>query len=145
MNQTMRFEGKTAIVTGGAGGIGTAICQRLAGEGAFVVVTDTNSVNAEKVAADISANGGNAVAMPADISKENECTELIKKVFSLRGQIDVLVNNAAVNPVESELNLDFRFEKFNNESFQREFEVGLLGAVLCCKIFGRHMANNKKG
>jgi NAD(P)-dependent dehydrogenase (short-subunit alcohol dehydrogenase family) len=53
MNQTMRFEGKTAIVTGGAGGIGTAICQRLAGEGAFVVVTDTNSQNAEKVAADI--------------------------------------------------------------------------------------------
>lgn len=96
MNQTMRFEGKTAIVTGGAGGIGTAICLRLAGEGAFVVVTDTNSENAEKVAADISAKGGAAVAMPADISKENECTELIEKVFSLRGQIDVLVNNAGI-------------------------------------------------
>lgn len=96
MNQTMRFEGKTAIVTGGAGGIGTAICQRLAGEGAFVVVTDTNSENAEKVAADISANGGAAVAMPVDISKENECTVLIEKVFSMRGQIDVLVNNAGI-------------------------------------------------
>jgi NAD(P)-dependent dehydrogenase (short-subunit alcohol dehydrogenase family) len=96
MNPTMRFEGKTAIVTGGAGGIGTAICQRLAGEGAFVVVTDTNSVNAEKVAADISASGGTAIAMPADISKESECTELIEKVFALRGKIDVLVNNAGI-------------------------------------------------
>jgi 2-hydroxycyclohexanecarboxyl-CoA dehydrogenase len=96
MNQTMRFEGKTAIVTGGAGGIGTAICQRLAGEGAFVVVTDTNSQNAEKVAADINSSGGSAVTMPADISNENECTSLIEKVFTLRGQIDVLVNNAGI-------------------------------------------------
>ncbi len=96
MNQTNRFTGKTAIVTGGAGGIGTAVCQRLAGEGAFVVVTDTNADNAHKVAADISASGGSAIAIPADISSESACTDLIAEAFSLRGRIDILVNNAGI-------------------------------------------------
>jgi len=96
MNQTSRFTGKTAIVTGGAGGIGTAICQRLAGEGAFVIVTDTNAENAHKVAADITAAGGSAAAIPADISSEAACTDLIAQAFALRGQIDVLVNNAGI-------------------------------------------------
>ena len=96
MSQAIRFTGKTAIVTGGAGGIGTAICQRLASEGAFVVVTDTNAENATKVAADITASGGAAVAIPADISSEAACTDLIVQVFKLRGQIDVLVNNAGI-------------------------------------------------
>jgi NAD(P)-dependent dehydrogenase (short-subunit alcohol dehydrogenase family) len=96
MNPTSRFTGKTAIVTGGAGGIGTAICQRLASEGAFVVVTDTNADNAHKVAADITASGGSAIAIPADISNESECTNLIAQAFELRGQIDVLVNNAGI-------------------------------------------------
>jgi 2-hydroxycyclohexanecarboxyl-CoA dehydrogenase len=96
MNQINRFTGKTAIVTGGAGGIGTAICQRLAGEGAFVVVTDTNAENANKVAADILTSGGSAVSIPADISSESACADLIAEVFSLRGQIDILVNNAGI-------------------------------------------------
>jgi len=96
MNQTHRFTGKTAIVTGGAGGIGTAISQRLASEGAFVVVTDTNADNAVKVAADITASGGSAIAIPADISTESACTDLIAQAFELRGQIDVLVNNAGI-------------------------------------------------
>ena len=96
MNQTHRFTGKTAIVTGGAGGIGTAISQRLASEGAFVVVTDTNADNATKVAADITASGGSAIAIPADISTESACTDLIAQAFELRGQIDVLVNNAGI-------------------------------------------------
>ena len=96
MNPTNRFTGKTAIVTGGAGGIGTAICQRLASEGAFVIVTDTNADNANKVASDISASGGSAIAIPADISNELECTNLIAQAFELRGRIDVLVNNAGI-------------------------------------------------
>lgn len=96
MSQAIRFTGKTAIVTGGAGGIGTAICQRLASEGAFVVVTDTNAENATKVAAGITASGGAAIAIPADISSEAACTDLISQVFKLRGQIDVLVNNAGI-------------------------------------------------
>ncbi|NBO35430.1 MAG: SDR family NAD(P)-dependent oxidoreductase, partial [Actinobacteria bacterium] len=82
MNQTNRFTGKTAIVTGGAGGIGTAVCQRLASEGAFVIVTDTNAENAHKVAADISASGGSAIALPADISSESACTNLIAEANS---------------------------------------------------------------
>lgn len=91
-----RFEGKTAIVTGGGGGIGTAICERLALEGAFVVVTDAVAENAQRTADAINSAGGSAVAMPADISGEAACTTLVEDVFKLRGQIDVLINNAGL-------------------------------------------------
>jgi NAD(P)-dependent dehydrogenase (short-subunit alcohol dehydrogenase family) len=91
-----RFEGKTAVVTGGGGGIGTAISERLATEGAFVVVTDAVAENAQHTADAITAAGGKAVAIPADISSEAACTSLIEDVFKLRGQIDVLVNNAGL-------------------------------------------------
>ena len=96
MNQINRFTGKTVIVTGGAGGIGTAMCQRFASEGAFVIVTDANSDDAHQVAIDIVSGGGSAIAIPADISSESACVELIKEAFTLRGQIDVLVNNAGI-------------------------------------------------
>lgn len=91
-----RFAGKTAIVTGGGGGIGTAICERLATEGAFVVVTDVVAENAQRTADAITSAGGQAIAMPADISNEAACTSLIEDVVKLRGQIDVLVNNAGL-------------------------------------------------
>lgn len=91
-----RFEGKTVIVTGGGGGIGTAISERFATEGAFVVVTDVVVENAQRTADAITSAGGSAVAIPADISKEAACTALVEDVFKLRGQIDVLINNAGL-------------------------------------------------
>jgi 2-hydroxycyclohexanecarboxyl-CoA dehydrogenase len=92
-----RFQGKVALVTGGGGGIGSAISKRLASEGAHVVVTDINAAAAEAVAAEIRASGHKASSVAADIAKGEACHALVKQVLAAQGQIDVLVNNAGIN------------------------------------------------
>jgi len=92
-----RFKGKVAIVTGGGGGIGSAICQRLAGEGAIVIVSDVNGDAAETVAASIKDSGGAAKALVADIASGDACRALVSAVFEEYGRIDILANNAGIN------------------------------------------------
>ena len=86
---------KVAYVTGGMGGIGTAIATRFASEGARVVVTDVNEAGALATTSAITAAGDDATAIAADISDKGACKELIADVVSRFGGIDVLVNNAA--------------------------------------------------
>ncbi|MDY0106014.1 MAG: 2-hydroxycyclohexanecarboxyl-CoA dehydrogenase [Giesbergeria sp.] len=89
-----RFDGKTAIVTGGGGGIGGATCRRLAGEGAKVAVFDMNLEAAEKVAADIRANGGQAAAFACNITDRAQVDAAVAAAEAQLGPIAVLVNNA---------------------------------------------------
>ncbi len=89
-----KLQGKTAIVTGGAGGIGGATCRRLAAEGAKVAVFDMNLEAAEKVAAEIRANGGSAAAFKCDITNRAEVDAAVAGTEAQLGPIDVLVNNA---------------------------------------------------
>lgn len=93
----MRFQDKVVIVTGAAGGIGSAIGQRFASEGARVVITDVNAEGAEATASAIRAQGGRARAFSADISKREGCQAVIAEVMSREGRIDVLCNNAGIN------------------------------------------------
>lgn len=92
-----RFEDKVAVVTGAAGGIGSAIARRLAAEGALVVVTDVNEAACNDVVDQVKAEGGDAAAIAADISNKQACAELIQRSFALEKRIDVLVNNAGIN------------------------------------------------
>ena len=96
-NPTHRFLDKVVIVTGAGGGIGTAISQRFASEGAQVIVTDSHLENAHTTVASITDEGDHAVAIGADISQAEECRELIAKVVKDFGRVDVLVNNAGIN------------------------------------------------
>jgi NAD(P)-dependent dehydrogenase (short-subunit alcohol dehydrogenase family) len=90
------FHGKIAIVTGGASGIGRALCEGLAGRGAFVVVADVNPAGAEVVAAAINAAGGRAQAVHLDVSIEADVRALIEGTASQHGRLDYLFNNAGV-------------------------------------------------
>src|SRR5512144_996180 len=89
-----RFEGKTVVVTGGGGGIGGATCRRFAKDGARVAVLDRNREAAEKVAAAIRADGGQAAAIPCDITDRASVDAAIAATEAQLGPIDVLVNNA---------------------------------------------------
>jgi len=93
----MRFRDKVVVVTGAAGGIGTAIAGRFASEGARVVVSDVKAEGVEETAAGIRSAGGKARGVAADIGTAAGCRGLIAEVLAAEGRIDVLCNNAGIN------------------------------------------------
>jgi NAD(P)-dependent dehydrogenase (short-subunit alcohol dehydrogenase family) len=93
----MRLDGKVAIVTGAAHGMGEAEARLFAKEGAKVVVADVLGKEAEAMAADIRASGGNAIAATIDVTSEPEWVALIAKTLASYGRIDILVNNAGIS------------------------------------------------
>ncbi|MEU1118720.1 MULTISPECIES: glucose 1-dehydrogenase [unclassified Streptomyces] len=92
--------GRVALVTGGSGGIGAGVALRFAQAGAAVVVHHrTGGRRAEELAGRIVAAGGDAVAVPADLTREDECRRLVETAYSWRGRLDALVNAAGIQPV----------------------------------------------
>src|SRR4051812_15861236 len=89
----MRFEGKVAIVTGGARGIGRAISERLASEGCSVLIADIDEATGKTVAAEI---GKNALAFALDVTSEKSWSEAVEAATRAWGKVDILVNNAGI-------------------------------------------------
>ncbi|KAB0679065.1 SDR family NAD(P)-dependent oxidoreductase [Aureimonas leprariae] len=127
-----RFEGKVAIVTGGGGGIGSAICRRLADEGAHVVVTDMDAAAAKEVAEGIRASGGTAEPLAADISSGAACAALVAATLERHGRIDVLANNAGINRRGDLLSL-------TEEDWRTSFAVNLDAMFHLCRAVLPHM------
>ena len=90
----MRMEGKIALVTGGAGGIGSAICRLFAAEGAKVVVADVDSGRGEEVVTEIRGSGGEAIYIDLDVTKEEDWERAVAATVERFGGLNVLVNNA---------------------------------------------------
>ncbi len=122
-----RFAGKVAVVTGASKGIGAGIAKRLAAEGASVVVNYSSSKDgANRVVDEIVRAGGNAVAIGASVSNEDDVTRLFEEVRKAFGRLDVLVNNAGVydpKPIES----------LSVSEFNRHFDTNVLGLLLVTK------------
>jgi 3(or 17)beta-hydroxysteroid dehydrogenase len=121
-----RVEGKVALITGGASGLGRADAEVLAREGARVVLTDINDEAGESAAENIRAGGGQATFMHHDVSDETQWQQIIAAVRDLHGQLDVLVNNAGIAVVET-------LEQCSLESFHRQNAVMSDGVFLGCK------------
>jgi len=91
----MRYKDKTVVVTGGATGIGRAMCLRFAGEGAAVVVNFSKSRSqAEDLVGEIEGSGGRALAVQADVSRDSEARQLVSNAVDHFGRLDLLINNA---------------------------------------------------
>jgi len=127
---------KVAVVTGASKGIGAAITKAFAAEGAAVVVSYAASrADAERVVADIAAQGGKAVAVQADVAKSGDVERLFANARSSFGQIDILVNNAGI----------YRFapiEGVSEDDFHQHFNINVLGVLLATKQALKHFGPN---
>ncbi|HET7568751.1 MAG TPA: SDR family NAD(P)-dependent oxidoreductase [Gaiellaceae bacterium] len=130
---------KVAVVTGGARGIGRAVCERLAATGLQVVVDyPSEDDDGGATVAAIEAAGGSAVAIRADVSRKDEVDALFASVLERFGRVDVLVNNAGICPFSEFLEID-------EELWDRVHAVNLKGAFLCSQAAARAMLARGEG
>lgn len=92
----MRLDGKVAVITGGAMGIGEATCRRFAEEGAAIVIADVKRSEGNQVAEEIQASGHRAIFVHTDVTSESSIQAMVQSALSAFGKIDILVNNAAI-------------------------------------------------
>lgn len=138
----MKLKDKVAIVTGGATGMGRAISERFAAEGASVVVNYRASQSeAEEVAAGIASRGGTAVACQADVANEAEVKAMLAEVERRWGRLDVLVNNAGWSKVTPHHKLD----DLTDEIWDRTLDTNLRGAFYCVRAAVPLMRRNGGG
>lgn len=123
----MDLAGKVAIVTGGAMGIGYAIAEALAGQGAAIVVADMKG--AGEAAAKLRAKGYKAADVTADVSREEDAPRMAEAALAAFSSIDILVNNAAIY---STLTLK-PFEELTVADWRKILDVNVIGQFLCCK------------
>ena len=132
------MEGKVAIVTGGAGGLGSEICRRFAARGAAVAVADMNDEAATEVACSIETDGGSSIAVQVEVTDEESVAKAVAEVVDELGRVDYLVHCAGTNikgPV-----LDMTLDQWN-----LSLEAHLTGAFLFCREAGKRMVEQADG
>ena len=137
-NSLFRLDGKTAVVTGASSGLGVVFARALAGAGASVVVSARRRDRLEELASEIEDGGGTALAVPCDVSREEEVDALATSALERFGRVDVLVANAGIadpRPAEQE----------PTEVWQRVLAVNLTGVFLCNRRFGAVMLEQGAG
>lgn len=139
MKDFFKLNGKIAIVTGGAGGIGEALALGLGIHGATVIVSSRNQEAIEKVAAKITAESGNeAIAIPCDVTDEASMAALVDTVVKKYGRLDILVNAMGMNIKHD------AFE-YPLEDWDKLFDVNVKGTLIACKAAGKVMREQKCG
>ncbi len=135
----MLLEGKVAVVTGASRGIGRAIAETLAAEGATVVVNyHANAAAAEEVVQAITERGGTALAVQADVSDMAAAEGLIKRAIEVYGHVDILVNNAGTTR-------DTLLLSMKEEQWDVVLTTNLKSVFNCCKAVTRPMLRRKQG
>jgi len=133
------LQDRIAIVTGGAQGLGEAICHRLACEGAHVVIADLNLEGAERVAADIMAQTDRrAIAVQVDVTDEAQVAAMVDRAVQGFGRLDILVSNAGILIAEP-------LDEFPADKWQAVINVNLFGYFLCAKHAARVMKMQRSG
>ncbi len=129
---------KCAIVTGGAMGIGLAICQRLCEAGARVLMVDVNQKEGLEASDKLKQKGYDAQIYNCDVSCEEDVKGLVSYALKTLGKIDILVNNAGIYPKKE-------LSEMTAADFNRVNSVNLLGTFLCCRYVSSEMIEAKNG
>lgn len=139
IGQLLNLNNKTAVVTGGAMGIGASIAARLHEAGANVVVADLDEAAAQGAAEKL--NGlrvGSAKAVTVDVSKDSDVTRMVQSAIETFGSLDILVNNAGIFPSKP-------LSEMNEADFMKVIDVNLRGVFLCVKHASEQMIKQGHG
>ena len=153
--------GRVAIVTGGGSGIGRAIARRFAAEGAHVAVADLNRESAERVAAEIRADGGTAIGVPTDVAESAQVDALFARVVREWGTVDILSNNAGIGELSPRLRAQTEqafqaimggarlslgvTSRMDDAEWRRMLDVHLFGTFACTRAALRIMEERGRG
>ena len=132
----MKLANRVAVITGAGGGIGRACAREFAKEGARVVIADINSAGARETLQQIQSAGGDAVVVETDVASPDSVQNLVAKTLSAYAQVDVLLNNAAIQ-------VNKTVEDTTVEEWNREIAVNLGGVFLCSKFFLPHLRKTR--
>jgi dehydrogenase/reductase SDR family member 4 len=133
------LEGQVAIVTGASKGIGEAIARLFAAQGAKVVVSSRSQESVDEVAKSIQADGGQAIGVAAHVGDLDALKNLVKQTVAAFGKVDILVNNAATNPVFGPL------EETDESAFDKIMQINVKSPYELAKLVLPHMKAQKKG
>ncbi len=133
------LEGKVAIVTGASKGIGLSIARGLAEYGAKVVISSRSQESLDVVAKELSVDGLKVFPFACHVGDENQRKDLVKKTIDTYGRIDILVNNAAINPVHDSI------EKMSSEVYDKILNVNLKAAFDLSNLCFPYLKKDKEG
>jgi NAD(P)-dependent dehydrogenase (short-subunit alcohol dehydrogenase family) len=133
-----RLDGQTAVVVGGAGGLGAAMARGLAEAGAAVAVADRNAGQAGRVADGIAKGGGRAIAVAVDVADRASVERMAAEIEDRLGPIEVLVNSAGITHRGPAA-------EFPEAEWHRVIAVNLTGVFLGCQVVGRRMLARRRG
>jgi NAD(P)-dependent dehydrogenase (short-subunit alcohol dehydrogenase family) len=145
LEELFGLKSKVAIVTGGTGVLGSAMCKSMAKAGAAVVILGRRKEAADNLAKEIIRSGGNAIGVSADVLNKQQLEAAKKLVLDKFGTIDILVNCAGGNMPGAVIIPDKTFLDLKIDDFQKVVDLNLTGTVLPAQIFGEVLVNNKQG
>ncbi len=146
LDKAFDFTGKTAVIFGGSGVLCGALAQALGRQGAaIVVVGHTRMDRARHVASEIVAQGGQAIALQADVLDKASLQALAQQTLATFGHVDILINGAGGAKKEATTSEQLPFFDLPEEAVRWVFDLNFMGTFLACQVFARHMVERDRG
>lgn len=142
------LSGRVAIVTGGIGLLGTEFCRTLAESGASVIIADLDGEAADKLATSLKKKGYSAQGQQTDVTSTPSVQDMVNKAIDAYGQVDILVNSAALDPKfdsQTKARQAVPFEDTPLDIWRKALDVNLTGAMLCCQAVSKIMLEQESG
>jgi NAD(P)-dependent dehydrogenase (short-subunit alcohol dehydrogenase family) len=139
------LDGKVIVITGGAGVLCASLSRTLATTGAKIAILDINIKAADTLALEIKQSGGDAIALACDISVKDDLHVAAQGIIHSYGGVDMLINGAGGNSLHATTRADLPFFDLPEDAINWVVGLNLIGTILACQVFGKIMAQQKKG